>query len=521
MTAGMATVALEATRIRVRPATLLPGLAVVVAGLVAWWAGMPYVVGVWHDDGVYALLGRAIASGHGFHYTQLPGAPAATHYPPLYPLLLAAVWRVAPSFPDNIAAFLALNAMLVGAAALGAYHFARARLDWRAESAALFALGSSLTSPVLALSGAVLSEPLFLAALWPVLLVSERAADRFGDRRDALVAGAAVGVLMLVRTHAVALLAAAVVMLVLRSRPMHAMYAFAAAAIVVSPWQLWTVVATPRVAAPLEGAYGSYLGWFATGLREGGVPFLVATARINLRELWLLLQDRVVPGGAAFPQVLAAALFLALVAVGAWAVARRAPVTAWFLGLYLAVVVVWPYTPWRFLWAVWPLVLLCAAAGVAHLWSVASSRGPRALVALIVALPAFGMLRTEWNAYASRAWSAPALRAGEQITPLVAWVGRNTRPSDVVLAEGEQVISLFTGRRAAPTAPFSAREYVTPRTLPSSTAELRQMLVTVPARYVLPLAPVQLEAARALSGARPGLRAVAPLPRSTVFEVVR
>ena len=517
----MTAVALEATRIRVRPATLLPGLVVVVAVLVAWWAGTPYVVGVWHDDGVYALLGRAIASGHGFHYTQLPGAPAATHYPPLYPLLLAAVWRVAPSFPDNIAAFLGLNALLVGVAALGAFRYVRARLHWREAAAALFALATTLATPVLALSGAVLSEPLFLAALWPVLVASERAADPSGDGRDAFVAGAAIGTLMLVRTHAAALLAALVLLLVLRRRPAHALRAAAAAALVMLPWQLWTMLATPRVAAPLEGAYGSYLGWFVAGVREGGVPFLIATVRINVAELWLLLQDRVVTGDAALPRLLAAALLLALVVVGSWCLARRAAVTVSFLACYLAVVVIWPYAPWRFLWAVWPLVLLSAVVGAGWLWSRAPTRPLRAAAALAVAFPAAGMARTEWRAYATRAWSVPALQAGAQISPLVAWVGRHTRPSDVVLAEGEQVVSLFTGRRAAPTAPFTAREYVTPRSLQASTNELREMLRVIPATWVLPLAPVQIEAARSLSGARPGLRAVAPLPQGLVFRVER
>lgn len=517
----MTAVALEATLVRIRGATLLPGLVVVVAVLVAWWASMPYVVGVWHDDGVYALLGRAIASGQGFHYTQLPGAPAATHYPPLYPLLLAVVWKLAPSFPDNISAFLALNALLVGVAALGAFRFARARLHWRDETAALFALASAIVTPTLALAGAVLSEPLFLAALWPVLIVAERAADPSAERRDALIAGGAVGALLLVRTHAVALLVATVLVLVARRRPMHALYVFAAAAVVALPWQLWTMLATPTLAAPLEGAYGSYLGWFAAGLREGGVPFLVATARINVAELWLLLQDRVVPGDTASARMLAAGLLLALVVAGTWWVARRSAVTVWFLALYLAIVVAWPYTPWRFLWAVWPLVLLFGAAGAWSLWSVARTPWMRALVTVSVAVPAFGMARTEWRAYATRAWSTPALQAGAQITPLVAWVGRNTRPSDIVLAEGEQVISLFTGRRAAPTAPFSALEYVVPRTLESGTDGLRALLAVVPARYVLPLAPVQLDAARALADGRPGLRAIAPLPQSTVFEVVR
>jgi hypothetical protein len=326
---------------------------------------------------------------------------------------------------------------------------------------------------------------------------------------------------MLVRTHAAALLIALVLVLVLRRRPRHAALAFGTAIGVQLPWLLWTIVATPRVAAPLEGAYGSYLGWFIAGLREGGVGMLSATARANVSELWQLTQDRVVPGNAAFGRLFAAALFLALAAIGIRAMMRRAPVTAWFIALYFAIVIVWPYTPWRFVWAVWPLVLTCVMAGAWWLWQEAPAAWTRALVTGVVALPAFGMVRTEVHAYAAHAWSEPALQAGTQITPLVVWVGRNTRPSDVVLAEGEQVISLFTGRRAAPTAPFSAREYVQARTLAQSTAELREMISVVPARFVLPLAPVQLDAARALSGSMPGLHAIAALPRSAVFQVVR
>jgi hypothetical protein len=517
----MTAVALEATRIRVRGATVLAGAVLIVATLVAWWASMPYVVGVWHDDGVYALLGRAIASGQGFHYTQLPGAPAATHYPPLYPLVLAAVWRVAPSFPDNIAAFLAVNAMLAGLAAFGAFRFARNQLAWRDEWAAAFALAATLTTPVLALSGAVLSEPLFLAGLWPTLTMAERAARPDGTRRDAILAGALAGALMLVRTHAVALVLSLVLVLGMRRRPLHAMWMTVAAGLLVLPWQLWTMMATPQVPAPLAGAYGSYLGWFTAGLRDGGPTFVAATVQINVRELWLLVQDRVLVADVLLPRVLAAASLLALAAAGAWCAVRRAPVTLWFLAVYLAVVVVWPYAPWRFLWAVWPVVLLLAVLGAWSSWGAAPSRAARAVIGCAAGLVAFGMVRTEAHAYATRAWSAPALQAGAQITPLVAWVGHHTRPSDVVLAEGEQVISLFTGRRAAPTAPFSAREYVVPRTVDESAAELRAMLVLVPARYVLPLAPVQLDAARALGDARPGLRAIAPLPRSVVFEVLR
>jgi hypothetical protein len=52
----MTQAALERTLPRVRAATVLPLLIVVLVAAVASWAGAPYVVGVFHDDGTYALL---------------------------------------------------------------------------------------------------------------------------------------------------------------------------------------------------------------------------------------------------------------------------------------------------------------------------------------------------------------------------------------------------------------------------------------------------------------------------------
>ena len=41
------------------------------------------------------ILARALAEGDGYRFTQMPGAPRATHYPPGYPLFLAALWTIA------------------------------------------------------------------------------------------------------------------------------------------------------------------------------------------------------------------------------------------------------------------------------------------------------------------------------------------------------------------------------------------------------------------------------------------
>ena len=513
----MTAVAIAATPSRVRTGWVPPALVIIIAFAVAQWAAVPYVVGVFHDDGVYALLARSIANGQGFHHGHLPGAPAATHYPPLYPLFLAAAWRLAPDFPDNVPFLLGVNSVLVGVAAYGWWRLATNRLAWTPGVATTGALAATLAVPVLALAGALLSEPLFLALLWPALLLTERAANA-PDRRLVAAAGAYIGALMLVRTHALALLLALLLMLALRTRWRDLLVAGCAAALVQLPWLLWTRQATPRVAAPLEGAYGSYLAWMAAGVRDGGSRFVLGTIRVNAAECWLLLQDRVASGLPALVQFLTLGVLLAALGMGAWSCVKRAPVTIAFLALYLGIVLVFPYTPWRYVWIVWPLVALMAMEGVRRAWGAEPWR--RALVGAAGALVVFAFLRTQLHDFATRAWRVPARQAGAQILPVVGWVRANTSERDVVLAEGEQVIALYAGRQAAPPVTVTALEYLQPPRTADEVVRLTDMLHAVPAKYVVLLASPTVQAANALAGRHPGLRPLASLSTGVVYEVV-
>lgn len=512
----MTAVALAATPSRARTWWLLPALAALVAAAGVWWSLSPYLVGVFHDDGVYALLARSIASGQGFHYSHLPGMPAATHYPPLYPLVLAALWHFAPDFPTNVGVLLGLNAVLAGAAAAGWCVFATRRLAWPAGIAAVVAIVIAMSTPMLTLSGALLSEMLFVALLWPALLAAESALDAHAARLAAS-AGAIVGAPMLVRTHAITLLVALLVLFVMRRHFRAAGITLGVALAVQLPWLVWTHFAAPRVVAPLEGSYGSYLGWFTTGLRDGGLPFLLDTARTNIGELGLLLRDRFSTGIAPL-DALTVAIALAGIVAGAVSFARRAPVTLLFVASYFAIVVVWPYAPWRFAWGVWPLVAMLLVEGARY----AGNRGPAWRTAAVVAmmLPALGFLRTELHSYATRAWRLPARQATAQLLPVLDWARANTGPRDVLLAEGEQVIALYTGRQAAPPVAFTALEYV--RRRDEHTAEmLGDMLHAVPATQLVTMSPDVQRAALAWRDASISLDQVAA-PRGLVaFRVAR
>ena len=512
MTAGI----IDATAVRPRTAWWLPALVILIVTAIVHRETAPYVVGVFHDDGIYALLARSVATGQGFHYAHLPGAPAATHYPPLYPLLLAAVWRMAPGFPGNVPLMLGVNALLVGLSSAGCWWFVTACLGWPPRRGALASVAAGLTSPSIALAGALLSESLFLALLWPSLIASTKAIEKTG-RAPILVAGGMIGTLMLVRTHAVALVAAVVVILAVRRRWRDTLILVAAVEALQLPWQLWSASARPRIPAPLEGAYGSYTGWFVNGLRGDGLDFLLATVRANAWECWLLLRDRATLGASEVTSI-AALLLLIAVCAGAWSLRRRTPVTLAFVACYAGILVAWPYAPWRFVWGVWPLVLLVAFEGVRNLW-INAGKGRLALV-IGATLPSVAIARTELHAYAVKGWSEPARRAEAQIAPVVDWVRAHTAPSDVILAEGEQVVALYAGRRAAPPIAFTAREYLSPPSVNEGRMRLADMLVAVPARYAILLAPGLIASAEALVSSHPGLRRFGSVPGGAVFVVV-
>jgi 4-amino-4-deoxy-L-arabinose transferase-like glycosyltransferase len=57
---------------------------------------------MFHDDGIYAVTAKSLATGHGYRITSLPTEIAQTKYPILFPALLAVVWKLFPEFPQNL-----------------------------------------------------------------------------------------------------------------------------------------------------------------------------------------------------------------------------------------------------------------------------------------------------------------------------------------------------------------------------------------------------------------------------------
>jgi hypothetical protein len=460
-----------------------------------------YHVGVFHDDSMYVILARSLATGEGYRYLNLPGAPEATHFPPGYPALLALVWRVVPSFPANVTAFKLLNAGFLCASAVLAAQLVRERLGSRSWGLGLGVV-TAVSVPLLVLVTMVLSEPLFLSLLLASLLLAERLVSGAPSVGRALGLGVLVGCLSLIRTHGIVLVPALVLPLLLQRRWRDAATFILTAIIVLTPWQLWSSSPAGVLPKPLEGNYGSYIGWWVRGYHEMGASMIVETLRRTVPETSSMLAALFSPARGAFAQAITIVALFVLALAGARTLRTRAPVTLLFLLGYLAITLAWPFQPSRFVWGVWPLLLLViVAAG----WSITSAlpRWPRAARALLAALLLW--ISAGYAAYELRAargsWWASISRAGDKrISAAVDWTRANTSPSDVVAADDEGAVFLYTGRKAVPVASFTTAHYLRERSAELEAREgLEPILAAYPLRVVLVGSKATFDAAEYLT----------------------
>ena len=161
------------------------------------------IAGLYHDDGIYLSTARSLAEQGSYRLINLPGAPFATKYPPLYPSILAVIWKVAPEFPGNLALMKAVNAALLGGIALLTYLWL-GRLPHLGQPMRLMIAALTSFSPGLFyFCDLVLTEMLFTLIVLGVFLFG---AERRGQAvaRGELVAGFLAGLSALTRTIGIA-----------------------------------------------------------------------------------------------------------------------------------------------------------------------------------------------------------------------------------------------------------------------------------------------------------------------------
>lgn len=415
------------------------------------WAWFP--PGIWHDDGVYVLLGRALADGEGFRYSGVPGAFLATKFPPLFPLALALIWSVAPELPENAVLLSAANLVFLavgsGTFVLYSRRIFRLPLPWVLGAAALVWLSPALWRVAMV----PLSEPLFillfLLALWA------------GGRLEQGGGWGSMAVFLLLamaafhtRTIGVVLIPGISGALALRGRRRDGTLVFLLGAILALPWILWSRWASSRIPEPLLDTLGPYGSWLAGEILRGPghyLSFLPGNAlHLAGRCVSLLLP------GVAPPFLWIGLLLLPVLFLGLWTMGKRSLTAPLTVGGYALVLLLWPFQDVRLMVPLLPLLALGTGTGFRTLLCSGAlplgTRIPAVTVGMgwVVVFLAGSIVRlaTGWPGEVYQVRSEALVRAVQTV--------QEKTPPDAVVGAPElwSGIHLFSGRRVSPSARF-------------------------------------------------------------------
>jgi len=460
-----------------------PGREAVLAGILiaaiyfAASLSTALLVGAWNDDGVYTVLGKSLAEGHGYHSLHLVGDPVQVKYPPGFPVLLALLWRLTGSVDGVQRLVSLLHPVVIGAVAGLLWWLGRERFGVPRILLAAFVVAPLLFDASIQYFTIPLSEPWFMLG-WAAVLVTwyhaearpndprervsatrERGSPSGPSRRAALAALLA-AVTTLFRTQAIVLVVGVLAGVWLRKRSAahRAIVTMAGLGPLVA-WKLLhgvMVQSGPVADLPDEGGY---LGWFAGAGVLGSLKLVALGVGSNAAKYLEQLGPYLI-GNSSGGQALAGLLLLLLLG-GALAALRPYPLLAGSALGGVAVILVWPFAQDRLLLSALPFLGLAACVSFERFPAV-RGRWFAPVLGLATSLILLRQVTVHREALSAFADRKPApFYSPSHLLPLTSrylasasrWVRANTGEEDHLLIDYPAAIYLYTGRKTVPANP--------------------------------------------------------------------
>jgi len=181
-----------------RPWFGLSCILIVYAVCVVWLKPTNFF-GLSEDDSIYFSSAQALAEGRGYILPSVPGMPAATKYPVLYPWLLSWVWRWNHAFPANLASALALNVAFGFGFLSAAFLFFRKIALFKDRESLLLTVLCGLDPLTLFYSANLMTEILFAALALGAIVWAGEALRKDRGVGPAMASGVFAGLAILTR----------------------------------------------------------------------------------------------------------------------------------------------------------------------------------------------------------------------------------------------------------------------------------------------------------------------------------
>ncbi len=417
------------------------------------WREMPHL-GSYHDDAVYWISAQSLAEGHGYRLPHLPENPAQTKYPPLYPALLATVWRMAGTLPRSHSAMALQWAFVPLYLGLVRLWFRRCRFGALPAYGLtlLVALGPLTTVFAVSPMSELPCSVLLLAAM--LLLESERELTV----QRGLLAGVVAAAAFLVRTNAI-VLAVSVPFLLLRQRSYRAAAAFLAPLLAaIAGWQIWSRAHAFPAKDDILAYYTAYIGFYVKTFSWPDLPqraWINTSAAIEALARLVLFNS----GDELWLRPLAWLITVTAIAgvVGLYRGSLRH--FACFALLFTVVLVLWQYPPdTRFVYPLLPLFVAGLATKIRDVgtlgvrtWKTSSgaNRGASVFVLLLIFGLAGGSVYTlaRGTFVMLPEYFADRQTQFDQMMPAYRWIAANTPPRARFASYDDTLLYLHSKRQ--------------------------------------------------------------------------
>lgn len=416
----------------------------------------PVAPGGMHDDGVYLLLGRALAEGQGFVYAGVPGDPPASKFPPGYPLVVAAAWDLAGGAVDTAARLLAVwNSLAVAATGVALARFGLRRLSLPLFWALLPGVAWGLLVDPWRYALLPLSEP--LAILFMVLAVDAATGVETGvgegPQASARMARWALGLFgfaIHLRSAAAPLGLAMAAGILFRGLGRRGIQVASGALLLGLPWFLLSATWSTRIPEVLRDILGSYGGWFGGAVIQDPLGFGTGSLS-RAGQLPTFVLAALLPEGVQVARWLGLVPAV-LVAAGLQVLWRGSRTAALLLGGLALQCIAWPFFDSRLLLPLLPWVLLGLCLGVRRV-TAGIPRAAMAAAAIACLIQAASLVQLAGR---PGGIGGGEIRSREATTAAAVAAVRDWVPPGRVVGAPElwAILHLRTGHPVAPSARF-------------------------------------------------------------------
>lgn len=251
------------------------------------------VAGQIGDDGWYALIAKALATGSGYTLLNSTSQGVMPTYPPAYPFLLSLIWKIAPTFPGNIILLKLLSVVAMAVAGFLAYKYFALSDQIPATLQILLALITCLSPALVFLATSTLmSESVCLLFLIMTVLIVE--SNLFDNNQKlwwvhpAFVAICS-SLTFLTRSMWVTLIAAIFIYFIKLKKFRSAMVYLAIVLLTLTPWLFYVAKHSPTVAQKEElnsNVVYSYSEQF--WMKSAGVP---ESGAASPKDIWIRFKE--------------------------------------------------------------------------------------------------------------------------------------------------------------------------------------------------------------------------------------